>query len=79
MQNKFCDKPKTKISEFYYKKTELEKNSEFVVLSNGDIKNLFAIYNDLGFEKINGPYNQNQHCEPELYHLAYDIEIDFYE
>ena len=75
-QNKFMDNTKTKILEFYCKKVELERNSDFVVLSNEEIENLKVLYNDLEFEKVNGPYNENQEGEPFLNHLAYDSEFD---
>ena len=70
------DNTKTKILEFYCKKVELERNSDFVVLSNEEIENLKVLYNDLEFEKVNGPYNENQEGEPFLNHLAYDSEFD---
>ena len=71
----FLDNKKTKILEFYCKKVELERNSDFVVLSEDEIENLKVLYNDLEFEKVNGPYNENQEGEPFLNHLAYDSEF----
>ena len=49
---------------------------QFYPISNEEIENLKVLYNDLEFEKVNGPYNENQEGEPDLNHLAYESEFD---
>lgn len=69
--NKHIDDTKTKILNFY-----LTKINEDRVLSYEDINSLLDLYNNIGFEKVNGPYNDEHIGEIYLEYVTYDSEPD---